>query len=311
MKIMNIFQKKKPVFDKARFDNNTKLLQQQLLDLTKSNQANDVIKVRSQNIINLLDTPIAAPQLKQMEILDGQLFNVLNILKDAVAQGLIQTTDEGLTVIQNLIITNRNQGKLFQMLEEVKASVDNLIEYTKIDINQKDIDKLSSRLKQIKKIFDERGKTFSETEKNNFTREAKDLLNQKANKESLIARLQGSVRGRNNQLNVLKERQDYQSMVKNQLLSLTGFKEAVADVQILKENIDKVQDEIDNVSEVYVDENLRKKDPKALTTSLADLLQNIPDDNQTKTPVATQQTTTPQPAKQKDDLSKLLEEIED
>jgi hypothetical protein len=311
MNIMNIFQKKKPVFDKARFDNNTKLLQQQLLDLTKSNQANDVIKVRSQNIINLLDTPIAAPQLKQMEILDGQLFNVLNILKDAVAQGLIQTTDEGLTVIQNLIITNRNQGKLFQMLEEVKANVDNLIEYTKIDINQKDIDKLSSRLKQIKKIFDERGKTFSETEKNNFTREAKDLLNQKANKESLIARLQGSVRGRNNQLNVLKERQDYQSMVKNQLLSLTGFKEAVADVQILKENIDKVQDEIDNVSEVYVDENLRKKDPKALTTSLADLLQNIPDDNQTKTPVATQQTTTPQPAKQKDDLSKLLEEIED
>ena len=149
---MIFFNKKKPAFDKVRFDNNTKLLQQQLLDLTKSNQATDVIKVRSQNIINLLDTPIAAPQLKQMEVLDGQLFNVLNILKDAVAQGLVQTTDEGLTVIQNLIITNRNQGKLFQMLEEVKASVDNLIEYTKIDLNQKDIDKLSGRLKQIKKI---------------------------------------------------------------------------------------------------------------------------------------------------------------
>jgi hypothetical protein len=308
---MIFFNKKKPAFDKVRFDNNTKLLQQQLLDLTKSNQANDVIKVRSQNIINLLDTPIAAPQLKQMEVLDGQLFNVLNILKDAVAQGLVQTTDEGLTVIQNLIITNRNQGKLFQMLEEVKASVDNLIEYTKIDLNQKDIDKLSGRLKQIKKIAEERGKTFSETERNNFTREAKDLLNQKANKESLIARLQGSVRGRNNQLNVLKERQDYQSMVNNQLLSLTGFKEAVADVQILKENIDKVQDEIDNVSEVYVDENLKKKDPKALTTSLEDLLQNVPAETQTKTPVATKQTATSQPTKQKDDLSKLLEEIED
>jgi hypothetical protein len=308
---MIFFNKKKPAFDKVRFDNNTKLLQQQLLDLTKSNQANDVIKVRSQNIINLLDTPIAAPQLKQMEVLDGQLFNVLNILKDAVAQGLVQTTDEGLTVIQNLIITNRNQGKLFQMLEEVKASVDNLIEYTKIDLNQKDIDKLSGRLKQIKKIAEERGKTFSETERNNFTREAKDLLNQKANKESLIARLQGSVRGRNNQLNVLKERQDYQSMVNNQLLSLTGFKEAVADVQILKENIDKVQDEIDNVSEVYVDENLKKKDPKALTTSVEDLLQNIPAETQTKTPVATKQTATSQPTKQKDDLSKLLEEIED
>jgi hypothetical protein len=308
---MIFFNKKKPAFDKVRFDNNTKLLQQQLLDLTKSNQANDVIKVRSQNIINLLDTPIAAPQLKQMEVLDGQLFNVLNILKDAVAQGLVQTTDEGLTVIQNLIITNRNQGKLFQMLEEVKASVDNLIEYTKIDLNQKDIDKLSGRLKQIKKIAEERGKTFSETERNNFTREAKDLLNQKANKESLIARLQGSIRGRNNQLNVLKERQDYQSMVNNQLLSLTGFKEAVADVQILKENIDKVQDEIDNVSEVYVDENLKKKDPKALTTSLEDLLQNVPAETQTKTPVATKQTATSQPTKQKDDLSKLLEEIED
>jgi hypothetical protein len=308
---MIFFNKKKPAFDKVRFDNNTKLLQQQLLDLTKSNQANDVIKVRSQNIINLLDTPIAAPQLKQMEVLDGQLFNVLNILKDAVAQGLVQTTDEGLTVIQNLIITNRNQGKLFQMLEEVKASVDNLIEYTKIDLNQKDIDKLSGRLKQIKKIAEERGKTFSETERNNFTREAKDLLNQKANKESLIARLQGSVRGRNNQLNVLKERQDYQSMVNNQLLSLTGFKEAVADVQILKENIDKVQDEIDNVSEVYVDENLKKKDPKALTTSLEDLLQNVPAETQTKTPIATKQTATSQPTKQKDDLSKLLEEIED
>jgi hypothetical protein len=308
---MIFFNKKKPAFDKVRFDNNTKLLQQQLLDLTKSNQATDVIKVRSQNIINLLDTPIAAPQLKQMEVLDGQLFNVLNILKDAVAQGLVQTTDEGLTVIQNLIITNRNQGKLFQMLEEVKASVDNLIEYTKIDLNQKDIDKLSGRLKQIKKIAEERGKTFSETERNNFTREAKDLLNQKANKESLIARLQGSVRGRNNQLNVLKERQDYQSMVNNQLLSLTGFKEAVADVQILKENIDKVQDEIDNVSEVYVDENLKKKDPKALTTSLEDLLQNVPAETQTKTPVATKQTSTSQPTKQKDDLSKLLEEIED
>jgi hypothetical protein len=308
---MNFFQKKKPAFDQVRFNNNAKLLQQQLLDLTKSNQANDVIKVRAQNIINLLDTPVGSPQLKQMEILDNQLFHVLNILKDAVAQGLVQTSDEGLTVIQNLIITNRNQGKLFQMLEEVKASVDNLIEYTKIDLNQKDIDKLTSRLKQIKKIFDERGKTFSETEKNNFTREAKDLLNQKTNKESLIARLQGSVRGRNNQLNVLKERQDYQSMVNNQLLTLAGFKEAVADVQILKENIDKVQEEVDNVSEVYVDENLRMKDPKALTTSLADLLQSIPDDNPTKTPVATQQPTTTQPAKQKDDLSKLLEEIED
>jgi len=308
---MNIFQKKNPAFDKVRFDNNAKLLQQQLLDLTKSNQANDEIKVRAQNIINLLDTPIASPQLKQMEILDNQLFHVLNILKDAVAQGLVQTTDEGLTVVQNLIITNRNQGKLFQMLEEVKASVDNLIEFTKIDINQKDIDKFNSRLKQIKKIFDERGKNFSELEKTNFTREAKDLLNQKTNKEALIARLQGSVRGRNNQLNILKERQDYQSMVNNQLLTLTGFKEAVADVQILKENIDKVQEEVDNVSEVYLDENLRNKDPKVLTTSLADLLQNIPDDNQTKTPVETQQTTTSQPSKQKDDLSKLLEEIED
>ena len=308
---MNIFQKKNPAFDKVRFDNNAKLLQQQLLDLTKSNQANDEIKVRAQNIINLLDTPIASPQLKQMEILDNQLFHVLNILKDAVAQGLVQTTDEGLTVVQNLIITNRNQGKLFQMLEEVKASVDNLIEFTKIDINQKDIDKFNSRLKQIKKIFDERGKNFSELEKTNFTREAKDLLNQKTNKEALIARLQGSVRGRNNQLNILKERQDYQSMVNNQLLTLTGFKEAVADVQILKENIDKVQEEVDNVSEVYLDENLRNKDPKVLTTSLADLLQNIPDDNQTKTTVETQQTTTSQPSKQKDDLSKLLEEIED
>jgi hypothetical protein len=150
---MKLFAKKKLAFDKVRFDNNTKLLQQQLLDLTKSTQATDVVKVRSQNIINLLDTTIANPQLNQMEVLDGQLFNVLNILRDAIAQGLIQTTDEGLTTIQNLIITNRNQGKLFQMLEEVKASVDNLIEYTKIDLNQKDIDKVNQRLKQIKKVL--------------------------------------------------------------------------------------------------------------------------------------------------------------
>jgi hypothetical protein len=248
-----------------------------------------------------------------MEVLDGQLFNVLNILRDAIAQGLLQTTDEGLTTIQNLIITNRNQGKLFQMLEEVKASVDNLIEYTKIDLNQKDIDKVNQRLKQIKKVVDERGKTISELEKNNLTREARDLLNQRGNKEALIARLQGSIRGRNNQLGVLKEKEDYKSMVSNQLLSLPKYKEAVADVQILKESIDKVQDEIDNVSEVYVDENLRKKDPKALTTSLEDLLQGVPDDKIKET---TQSTTVSQPqtkvvSKPQDDLSKLLEEIED
>lgn len=310
---MKLFAKKKPAFDKVRFDNNTKLLQQQLLDLTKSTQSTDVVKVRSQNIINLLDTLVLNPQLNQMEILDGQLFNVLNILRDAISQGLLQTTDEGLTTIQNLVITNRNQGKLFQMLEEVKASVDNLIEYTKIDLNQKDIDKVNHRLKQIKKVVEERGKTISELEKNNFTREAKDLLNQKGNKEALIARLQGSIRGRNNQLNVLKEKEDYKSMVFSQLLSLPKYKEAVADVQILKETIDQVQDEIDNVSEVYVDENLKKKDPKALTTSLEDLLQQVPDD-QVKQPTQASSVSQPQTqviAKPQDDLSKLLEEIED
>lgn len=311
---MKFFSKKKPAFDKVRFDNNTKLLQQQLLDLTKSTQATEVVKVRSQNIINLLDTPVLNLQLNQMEILDGQLFNILNILKDAIAQGLVQTTDEGLTTIQNLVITNRNQGKLFQMLEEVKASVDNLIEFTKIDLNQKDIDKVSNRLKQIKKIVEEKGKSISELQKNNLTREAKDLLNQRGNKEALIARLQASIRGRNNQLGVLKEKEDYKSMVQSQLLSLPKYKEAVADVQILKETIDKVQDEIDNVSEVYVDENLRKKDPKALTTSLEDLLQMVPDDEQTQT---NQSTTQLKPSQSKvtekpqDDLSKLLEEIED
>jgi len=171
---MKLFAKKKPAFDKVRFDNNTKLLQQQLLDLTKSSMATDVVKVRSQNIINLLDTPVVNLQLNQMEILDGQLFNILNILRDAIAQGLVQTTDEGLTTVQNLVITNRNQGKLFQMLEEVKASVDNLIEFTKIDLNQKDIDKVTNRLKQIKTMVEEKGKTISELQKNNLTREAKD-----------------------------------------------------------------------------------------------------------------------------------------
>jgi uncharacterized protein YoxC len=180
-------------------------------------------------------------------------------------------------------------------------------------LNQKDIDKVNQRLKQIKKVVDERGKTISELEKNNLTREARDLLNQRGNKEALIARLQGSIRGRNNQLGVLKEKEDYKSMVSNQLLSLPKYKEAVADVQILKESIDKVQDEIDNVSEVYVDENLRKKDPKALTTSLEDLLQGVPDDKIKET---TQSTTVSQPqtkvvSKPQDDLSKLLEEIED
>lgn len=310
---MRLFGKKKPSFDKNRFENNTKLLQQQLLDLTKANLATDVVKVRAQNIINLLDTPVISPQLNQMEILDGQLFNILNILRDAVSQGLVVTTDEGLTTIQNLVITNRNQGKLFQMLEEVKASVDNLVEMTKIDLNQKDIDKVVNRLKSIKKIVDEKGKSISELEKNNLTREARDLLNQKVNKESLISRLQGSIRGRNNQLGVLKEKQDYKSMVANQLLSLTQYKEAVADVQILKDNIDSVQDEIDNVSEVYVDENLKKKDPKALTTSLEDLLQQVPSD-QTETKNLTDtnkpKVQTKEVEKQQDDLSKLLEEIE-
>jgi predicted nuclease with TOPRIM domain len=310
---MKLFTKKKPVFDKARFDNNTKLLQQQLLDLTKSSMATDVVKVRSQNIINLLESPVINLQLNQMEILDGQLFNVLNILRDAIAQGLIQTTDEGLTTVQNLVITNRNQGKLFQMLEEVKASVDNLIEFTKIDLNQKDIDKVTNRLKQIKAMVEEKGKTISELQKNNLTREAKDLLNQRGNKEALIARLQASIRGRNNQLGVLKEKEDYKSMVQSQLLSLPKYKEAVADVQILKESIDKVQDEIDNVSEVYVDENLRKKDPKALTTSLEDLLQLVPDDEvkQSTPPTTVPSNTTKVTAKPQDDLSKLLEEIED
>ncbi len=310
---MKLFTKKKPAFDKVRFDNNTKLLQQQLLDLTKSTQATDVVKVRSQNIINLLDTPVINIQLNQMEILDGQLFNILNILRDAIAQGLVQTSDEGLTTIQNLVITNRNQGKLFQMLEEVKSSVDNLIEFTKIDLNQKDIDKVTNRLKQIKAMVEEKGKTISELQKNNLTREAKDLLNQRGNKEALIARLQASIRGRNNQLGVLKEKEDYKSMVQSQLLSLPKYKEAVADVQILKESIDKVQDEIDNVSEVYVDENLRKKDPKALTTSLEDLLQMVTDDEvkQATPTTSTPSKTTKVTAKPQDDLSKLLEEIED
>jgi hypothetical protein len=307
---MGLFGKKKSTFDKLRFENNTKLLQQQLLDLTKTPQVSDVVKVRAQNIMSLLDIPVFSPELKQMEILDGQLFNALSILRDAIAQGLMQTTDEGLTVLQDLIITNRNQGKLLQMVEEIKANVANLIEFTKIDLNNREIDRIVNKLKNIQKIYKEKGAKISELEKTNLTREAKDLLNQKTNKESVITRLQGSVRGRKSQLDVLKARQDYQSMVTNQLLSMADYKEAVTDVQLLKDTIDQTQDEIDNVSEVFVDENIKKKDPRALTTSLDELLEQIPED-ETNTTEPSKVTTPVKKTETKDELTKLLEGIED
>jgi hypothetical protein len=307
---MGLFGKKKASFDKVRFENNTKLLQQQLLDLTKTPQANDVVKVRSQNIISLLDMPVLSPDLKQMEILDGQLFNALSILRDAIAQGLMQTTDEGLTVLQDLIITNRNQGKLLQMVEEIKANVANLIEYTKIDLNNREINRIVTKLKNIQKVYQEKSPKISELEKNNLTREVKDLLNQKTNKESVITRLQGSIRGRKSQLDVLQARQDYQSMVANQLLSMDDYKEAVTDVQLLKETIDQNQDEIDNVAEVFVDENIRKKDSRALTTSLDELLEQVPQDQGQTTETAPGSKPVMK-TETKDDLTKLLEGIED
>jgi hypothetical protein len=307
---MGLFGKKKATFDNVRFENNTKLLQQQLLDLTKTPQANDVVKVRAQNIISLLDMPVLSPELKQMEILDGQLFNALSILRDAIAQGLMQTTDEGLTALQDLIITNRNQGKLLQMVEEIKANVANLIEYTKIDLNNREINRIVTKLKNIQKVYQEKGPKISELEKNNLTREVKDLLNQKTNKESVITRLQGSIRGRKSQLDVLQARQDYQSMVANQLLSMADYKEAVTDVQLLKETIDQTQDEIDNVAEVFVDENVKKKDARALTTSLDELLEQVPQD-QVQTTESAPVSNPVKKTETKDDLTKLLEGIED
>jgi hypothetical protein len=245
-----------------------------------------------------------------MEVLDGQLFNVLNILRDAIAQGLLQTTDEGLTVLQDLIITNRNQGKLLQMVEEIKANVANLIEYTKIDLNNREINRIVTKLKNIQKVYQEKSPKISELEKNNLTREVKDLLNQKTNKESVITRLQGSIRGRKSQLDVLQARQDYQSMVANQLLSMDDYKEAVTDVQLLKETIDQNQDEIDNVAEVFVDENIRKKDSRALTTSLDELLEQVPQDQGQTTETAPGSKPVMK-TETKDDLTKLLEGIED
>jgi hypothetical protein len=305
---MGLFGNKKIKYDQKLFDSNTKNFQQQLLDLTKHAYADEVIKVRLENIISLLDSFVSKVNLKDMEIFDPYVFETLSCLKDAIALNLTDAIDYGLTTLQNLIITNRNQGRFMVLLDEIKGQVLNIRDYMSIDQNNLSISKTKTRLSEIKLYIEKKASSLSEAERNNLTREAKSLLNRRTNYLSLNGRLQETIRGRENQIDALQSKKQYESMVSSQLLSPELFKETVAEINMLKESIDKAHEEVDNISEVLYDENINKKDAKVLTTSLEDLVKDIDTENEEKEPVVT--TKTKQEQKENQELESILEDIE-
>jgi hypothetical protein len=307
--LFNFFNKK-PVFDIKTFANNTKLMQQQLLDLTKSSMADDVVKVRVTNIIDLLDTPVTTISSKEMEILDGYLFSILISLRDSLAQKLPETIDYSLTILQNLIIENRNQGKLLKMLQEIKGMVANLVEYSKIDSINKINQQSNNRLVEIKRHYELKKDQLNEIEVNNLKREITGIRSRLTNNASILTDLQKSKSNREKQLDVLRDKETYQQMVENQIFNAEEFKEAVADIQLIKKDLTANLNEVENIADVYTDANLKQKDGKSLGLSLDDMLKNVDGTTQQSTTTPTQ-TTQASSTNQKleNELDKLLEDI--
>jgi hypothetical protein len=307
--LFNFFNKK-PVFDIKTFANNTKLMQQQLLDLTKSSMADDVVKVRVTNIIDLLDTSVTTISSKEMEILDGYLFSILISLRDSLAQKLPETIDYSLTILQNLIIENRNQGKLLKMLQEIKSMVANLVEYSKIDSINKINQQSNNRLVEIKRHYEIKKDQLNEIEVNNLKREITGIRSRLTNNASILTDLQKSKSNREKQLDVLRDKETYQQMVENQIFNAEEFKEAVADIQLIKKDLTANLNEVENIADVYTDANLKQKDGKSLGLSLDDMLKNVDGTTQQSTTTPTQ-TTQASSTNQKleNELDKLLEDI--
>jgi hypothetical protein len=261
-----------------------------------------------ENIISLLDSFVSKVTFKDMEIFDAFIFETIACLKDSIALNLEEATDYGLTTFQNLVISNRNQGRLMVLTEEIKGQVLNIRDYMNIDQNNNAINKTQNRLVEIKQIIEKKGTSLSEAERNNLTREAKNLLNRRTNYLSLNGRLQETIRARENQIDALQSKKQYESMVASQLLTPESYKETVAEINELKQTIDTSLEEADNISEVLYDDNISKKDAKVLTNSIEDLLKDVDSTSVEKEKVVNPQLKVEE--KKNQELESILEDIE-
>jgi len=303
---MGLFGKKNQ-YDQKRFDSNTKLFQQQLLDLTKQAYATKVVKVRLENIIALLDTFVTGVSFRDMEVFDGYFSNGLSALKDSIALNLNEAIDYSLTTLQNLLISNRNQGRLMVLVEEIKGQVQNIRDYMNIDQNQQGIDKTNARLIEIKQITEKKGNAMPQAERENLTREAKALLNRRTNALTRNRYLLDSIRARENQIEALQTKKQYESMVATQLMRPEEFKDIVADITLAQDTLDHAQEEMTNISETMYDTNTSKKDARVLSSSLGDLLKDVettPSDIKETQPVVTEE------KEDNEELNKILEDFE-
>ena len=194
------------------------------------------------------------------------------------------------------------------LTEEIKGQVLNIRDYMNIDQNNNAINKTQNRLVEIKQIIEKKGTSLSEAERNNLTREAKNLLNRRTNYLSLNGRLQETIRARENQIDALQSKKQYESMVASQLLTPESYKETVAEINELKQTIDTSLEEADNISEVLYDDNISKKDAKVLTNSIEDLLKDVDSTSVEKEKVVNPQLKVEE--KKNQELESILEDIE-
>jgi vacuolar-type H+-ATPase subunit I/STV1 len=195
-----------------------------------------------------------------MEVFDGYFSNGLSALKDSIALNLNEAIDYSLTTLQNLLISNRNQGRLMVLVEEIKGQVQNIRDYMNIDQNQQGIDKTNARLIEIKQITEKKGNAMPQAERENLTREAKALLNRRTNALTRNRYLLDSIRARENQIEALQTKKQYESMVATQLMRPEEFKDIVADITLAQDTLDHAQEEMTNISETMYDTNTSKKD---------------------------------------------------
>lgn len=302
---MGLFGKKNQ-YDQKRFDSNTKIFQQQLLELTKQAYATKVVKVRLENIIALLDTFVAGVSYRDMEVFDGYFSNGLAALKDSLALNLNEAVDYSLTTLQNLLISNRNQGRLMILVEEIKGQIQNMRDYMSIDQNQQAIDKTNARLIEIKEISEKKGTSLPQAERENLTREAKALLSRRTSYLTRNRYLLDAIRARANQIDALQTKKQYESMVASQLMKPEEFKDIVADITLAQDTLDQAQEEMTNISETMYDNNTTKKDARVLSTSLDDLLKDVetnPSQKQEEKNVVSEE-------EDAEELNKILEDFE-
>lgn len=303
---MGLFGKKNQ-YDQKRFDSNTKLFQQQLLDLTKQAYATKVVKVRLENIIALLDSFVSGVSYRDMEVFDGYFSNGIAALKDSIALNLNEAVDYSLSTLQNLLISNRNQGRLMVLVEEIKGKIQNIRDYMNIDQNQQVIDKVTARLIEIKQYQEKKGNALPQLERENLTREAKALLNRRSNAITRNRYLKDSIGARENQVEALQTKKQYESMVATQLMKPEEFKDIVADITLAQDTLDQAQEEMTNISETMYDANTSKKDARVLSTSLGDLLKDVetkPSDIKETQPIVTEE------KEDNEELNKILEDFE-